>query len=95
VSDDNDHEVFAFHGMYREVKSDKKLVFSWEWQALPIDGVESPGNTLVTIEFLEQGHTTKVVLMQTDLPSEAAREAHDKGWQRCFNGIEELLFSKP
>ncbi len=91
VSDFNDQEVFAFRGKYREVKSAKKLAFSWEWQSLPIDGVEGPGNTLVTIEFLQQGRTTKVVLTQVGLPSEAARAAHDKGWQRCFDGIAKLL----
>jgi len=94
VSDDNEQEVFAFHGTYREVRLAKKLVFSWEWQTLPIDGVNGPGDTLVTIEFLRQDDRTRVVLTQTGLPSEAARNAHDKGWQRCFDGISEYLRSR-
>jgi uncharacterized protein YndB with AHSA1/START domain len=94
ASDDNNHEVFAFHGKYHEVKRGRKLVLSWEWQTLPIEGVESPGNTLLTIEFLEKGRTTKVVLTQTGLPGEEARNAHDKGWKRCFDGMEKLLSGK-
>jgi uncharacterized protein YndB with AHSA1/START domain len=91
VSDDDEREIFAFHGTYREVQWTKKLVFSWEWQAVPIEGVEGPGNTLVTIQFLQQGPSTKVVLTQTGLPSEAARDAHNKGWQRCLDGIAKVL----
>jgi NAD(P)-dependent dehydrogenase (short-subunit alcohol dehydrogenase family)/uncharacterized protein YndB with AHSA1/START domain len=94
VSDDNDREVFAFHGTYRRVDWAKRLVFSWEWQTLPIEGVVGPGNTLVTVEFLQRGDTTKVVLAQTGLPSAAARDAHDKGWQRCFDGIGKLLVDR-
>ena len=95
VGDGDDHEVFTFHGIYREVEWGKKLVFGWQWQSLPIDGVEGPGNTLVTIQFLQQGASTKVVLTHSGLPSEAARDAHNKGWQRCFDGIEKLLSSEP
>ena len=91
VSNDNDAEIFAFRGTYREVERARKLVFSWEWHTLPIDGVEGPGNTLVVIEFVQQGTATKVVLTQTGLPNEAARDAHDKGWRRCFDGIASAL----
>src|SRR5207302_11171676 len=95
VSDDNDQEIFAFHGRYREVQLARKIVFSWEWRTLPIEGVNGLGNTLVTIDFFEQGRKTKVVLTQTGLPSEVARDAHDKGWRRCFDGIAKLLSSEP
>ena len=91
VSDDNDQEEFVFHGTYREVEPGKKLAFTWEWQTLPIEGVDGPGKTLVTIEFLRQGDSTKIVLTQSGLPKEAARNAHDKGWNRCLDGISKLL----
>jgi len=60
VSDDNDQEIFAFHGRYREVQLARKIVFSWEWRTLPIEGVNGPGNTLVTIDFFEQGRKPKL-----------------------------------
>ena len=91
VSDENEKEVFEFHGTYREVHAPEKLAFTWEWETLPIDGVEGPGKTLVTIEFFEQAGSTKVVLRQTGFPSDAARDAHDKGWARCFGGIAKLF----
>jgi NAD(P)-dependent dehydrogenase (short-subunit alcohol dehydrogenase family)/uncharacterized protein YndB with AHSA1/START domain len=95
VSDNNELEVFEFHGTYREIKSAEELTFTWEWQTLPIEGVDGPGNTLVSIEFIQQGDKTKIVLTQTGLPSEAARDAHNKGWQRCFDGIAKLLSWPP
>jgi len=91
VSDDNAQEKFAFHGTYREIEPAKKLAFTWEWQTLPIEGVNVPGHTLVTIEFLRQDDWTKVLLTQSGSPNEAARNAHDKGWNRCLDGISKLF----
>jgi NAD(P)-dependent dehydrogenase (short-subunit alcohol dehydrogenase family)/uncharacterized protein YndB with AHSA1/START domain len=91
VSDDNKKEAFEFHGTYREVRAPEKLAFTWEWETLPIDGVEGPGKTFVTIEFFEQAGSAKVVLTQTGFPSDAARDAHDRGWARCFRGIAKLF----
>jgi len=91
VSDDNERNLFEFHGTYRKVESAEELAFSWEWQTLPIEGVEGPGSTLTSIAFLKDGDSTRVVLTQTGLPSEAAQHAHEKGWKRCFDGIEQLL----
>jgi uncharacterized protein YndB with AHSA1/START domain len=95
VSDDNDQEEFAFHGTYREVELGKTLAFTWEWQTLPVDGVNGPGITLVTIQFLREVDSTKVLLTQSGLPNEAARNAHDKGWQRCLEGIAQLFSPQP
>ena len=89
--DENEKEVFEFHGTYREVHVLEKLVFTWEWESLPTEGVTGPGKTLVTIEFFEQGGATKVVLTQTGFPSDAARVAHAKGWARCLDGIANLF----
>jgi len=91
VSDDNKEDEFAFHGTYREVEPGKKLAFTWEWQILPIEGVNVPGKTLARVEFLRNGNSTKVVLTQSGLPNAAARDAHDKGWRRCLEGIAKLF----
>lgn len=94
ASDDNDQEEFAFRGMYHAVEPGTKLAFGWEWQTLPIQGVDGPGRTLVTVEFLRQGDSTTVVLTQSGLPNEAARTAHDKGWHRCLDGISKLFLKQ-
>ena len=63
-------------------------------QAVPIcihSPSAGPGNTLVTLEFFDRGQKTEIVLTQTGFPSEAARLAHEKGWNRCLDGIAQLL----
>jgi uncharacterized protein YndB with AHSA1/START domain len=91
ASDDNPQEIFHFRGFYREVEASAKLAFTWSWKSLPIDGVHESGQTVVSIKFVDDDGGTKIVLIQTRLPSEAARDAHDRGWRRCFKGIEKAV----
>ena len=89
VSDGNENDVFNFHGTYRQVTAPARLSFTWEWESLPIDGVDGPGKTLVTLEFFDEAGATTVVLTQVGFWSDAARDAHAKGWARCFDGLAE------
>jgi len=79
---------FHFYGTYREVRAPERLVLVWAWNTLPI--FEGEGDTLVTIEFTERGAATEVVLTQEHLPSEAARDAFERGWARCFGEMAKL-----
>ncbi|MBV9435954.1 MAG: SRPBCC domain-containing protein [Acidobacteria bacterium] len=91
ASDGNDVEVFSFHGTYRVFQPSLWLVFTWEWDSLPIPEVELHGSTLVTIRFLSRGANTTLVLTQTGFQTEAARRAHERGWNRCMDGIAKVL----
>ena len=91
TSDDDQQKVFTFHGTYYEIKSNQKIVFTWEWDTLPIEDIEGPGNTVVTLEFVQQGESTRLTLTQANLPSEASRQAHQKGWERCLDGMTKLI----
>jgi imidazolonepropionase-like amidohydrolase/uncharacterized protein YndB with AHSA1/START domain len=92
---DADHAAFRFHGTYREIRKPEKLVFTWEWDSLPIAGVDGAGNTVVTVEFVNHGPETTIVLTHTGFPSDAARDAHRKGWERCLDGMASLLVPNP
>ena len=85
------HEERHFHlyGTYREVRAPERLVLAWKWDTLPI--LEEAGETLVRIEFTDQGAATEVALTQEHLPSEAARAAFERGWARCFGEMAKLL----
>lgn len=91
ASDSDEKEVFAFHGAYRELTPARKLTFTWEWDSLPISGVEMNGHTVINVSFISNGQNTTVVLRQTGFRTDAARAAHEKGWNRCLDGIEEVL----
>jgi len=92
--DGKDDEVFRFSGTYRQVIPGKRLVFSWNWESLPLHGVRGPGTTVVRVEFVEQAGDTEIILTQSGLPNLEARAAHMRGWERCFDGVKGLLLAK-
>ena len=84
--------VFHLYGNYRETKEPERISFTWCWDKdSPVPG--GPGNTLVNVEFIPQHEQTRIVLTQDHLPDQAAYDAHKRGWERCFDGIEKLLQS--
>ena len=89
--DGKENEAFRFSGTYREVIPDKKLAFSWNWDNLPLEGAQGPGRTVVRVEFVGQAEGTTIVLTQSGLPHLAAHAAHMRGWERCFDGMKEML----
>jgi NAD(P)-dependent dehydrogenase (short-subunit alcohol dehydrogenase family) len=91
VSDTNEREVFHFQGSYLEVHAGERLVFTWDWENLPIEGVDGAGRTVVEVDLVAAGVKTTVTLTQTGLANEAACTAHEKGWARCLEGMVQLL----
>ncbi len=73
-------------GIYREIKSPEKLVFTWQWEGDP-----DFGETLVTVEFHAQGKSTEVVLTHERFSSTERRDRHAMGWNGCFDRLTELL----
>ncbi len=79
---------YEHSGTYRVVDPPRKLVFTWISEAT--GGTE----TLVTVEFLEGGRGTEVVLTQEELP-EAALESHRGGWGRILDLLAKELGPSP
>ncbi len=82
------HSSGAVHtafGEYREILPPEKLVFTWSWE----DG--SVENTLVTIDFLDTGSGTEIVLTHELFPSAEWRDKHNEGWSGCIGQLEKLL----
>ena len=94
VDNVNASDVYHFRGSYLQIKPPDRLVFSWNWQALPIERVAGAGNTTVSVLFVPEGKRTRVELIQSGLPTEPAREAHRKGWNRCLDGMERILMEE-
>lgn len=85
-SPDAEH-AYVCAGTYREVTPPEKLVFTWSW--------ETPGmgtdETLVTVEFLDRGHSTELVLTHERFPNEESRNQHNHGWNGCLDHLEKCL----
>ncbi len=71
-------------GTYQEVDRPARLsfTFSWEYE----DGREAEenlgpgGEMLVTVDFLDRGAATEMVLVHERNPSQQARDDHGRGW---------------
>lgn len=79
--DDASHIVA---GEYREVRPPERLVFTWKWENHPERGTE---DTIVTLEFYDQGESTELVLTHERFPDIAARDEHNKGWTGCLDRL--------
>lgn len=62
-------------GVYREVDPPKRVVYSWGW-----DGDHPVKDSTVTVEFIERGDATEVVLTHAGIAHAPEREGHEKGW---------------
>ncbi len=81
-------KVHMARGRYREIRPNEKLVFTWAWEDPSQDG---PGETLVTIEFLDRGGKTELRLTHELFPDRAARDNHEQGWTGCVTRLTNLF----
>jgi uncharacterized protein YndB with AHSA1/START domain len=75
-------------GEYSVVEASVKLVHSWQWEQ------REPGDDLVmrvTVEFLEDGDATRLLLTHEDFRNQKAADSHNSGWSNKFDCIEQYL----
>ncbi len=83
-----DGERNTVTGMFREIASPERLVFTWTWEPPdPHAGVE----TLVTIVLREDEDGTEIVVTHDRFPRHEIRDRHDAGWQTTLDRLETLL----
>jgi len=74
-------------GVYREIDPPSRLVFTWGW----INDGKRGHETLVTIEFEDQGEATLMRFHQgTFLEPEHAKN-HNEGWQGIWTSLDRFL----
>ncbi len=78
---DHDHVV---SGEFIEVDAPNRLVYTWAWE----EPTEHPGQSRVTVEFIENGNTTDLLVTHDGFPELSYTEAHNQGWQACLNVFE-------
>lgn len=82
--------VNSVAGEFREIDRPRRLVYTWCWE--PGSGVDPGLVTLVTVDFIELGGRTRVVLEHTGLASEESRRLHGEGWMGAFDNLGERVF---
>ena len=81
-----DGKVHTVAGTYREIRPPEKIAFTWSWAGDP-----NASESLVTIEFLDLGPTTEVLLTHVQLPSAEERQKHEQGWNGCLAQLAPYL----
>jgi uncharacterized protein YndB with AHSA1/START domain len=84
VMDGPTHGAVEHHGEYLAIEPPSLLSFTWI--SRPTDYTV----TIVTIEFLERGAGTELVLTHRGLPARAV-EGHRKGWTDAVRLLDEVL----
>jgi len=75
-------------GEYREVQVPEKLVYTWQWD----EPHQYAGcDTLVTVEFLDQGSATEVILTHEGISDHTVREHHTMGWNGAFDRLGRFI----
>jgi uncharacterized protein YndB with AHSA1/START domain len=74
-------------GRYLDLVSPEKLVFTWSNEARPEQ------DSVVTVDFLEQGSSTEVVLTHTRLGQPDLRARVEGGWRWALDALAEVLSS--
>lgn len=74
-------------GTYLQIAPPEKLVFTWSGEAM------RDRETVVTLEFLDQGPLTEVVLTHERLSSPEQRALAAGGWPSLLDALTEVLNS--
>jgi uncharacterized protein YndB with AHSA1/START domain len=81
-------ETYIARGIYREVTPPAKLSYTWTWEE---DSPQEERETLLTIEFIDLGEETEVVLSHENLRNAESRENHTGGWKQFLEKLARHL----
>ena len=88
-------DIYIHHSTYIEIKRPEKIAFTWNLEHTDAAGRKAmlhPEDTIVTVELLERGKSTEVVLTH-DLGVTSAKERGDyqQGWTGCLEKLAEAV----
>jgi uncharacterized protein YndB with AHSA1/START domain len=76
-------KVSKVRGEYLEIKAPERLVFTWFWETEP-----AYGNTLVTLEFVDLGDKSELIMTHERFANSDARDKHNNGWAYCLDSLQ-------
>ena len=77
-------------GEFREVTPPGRLVYTWRW----VEGVPDTRESLVTVEFREDGPRTEVVLVHDNFVGPGPVDMYDQGWRSGLKKLRAFLQPK-
>ncbi len=83
----NNTTLVLRRGTYLQIVPPEKLVFTWSGR------VTQERETVVTLDFLDQGPVTEVVLTHEGLSTPERRALAEGGWPSLFDALASVLSS--
>lgn len=80
-----DGVVHVVGGVYREIDPPREILYSWAWEGGTF------ANSIVSVEFVDRGAETDVIVQQVGLPTDDELAKHEHGWIACFDRLEEMF----
>jgi uncharacterized protein YndB with AHSA1/START domain len=82
---------WRIEGKFLEVSPPRRLIYSWSWDNDPALGEPVGADTIVTVEFIDRGTETEVVVTHEGFATEQARAEHNAGWIGCLDKLDGFL----
>ena len=86
-----DGTMHIMRGKYLEIDRPVRLVYTHAWVRDNGRSELLTPDTIVTLEFHEEGDATRVVLTQTGFADKANCDSHEGGWSGSFRNLTQLL----
>ena len=85
---DSDGDELTMCGEFRELKSNEKVVFTWQWQ----DDEDWENHiSIVTVDLKDAAGGTELRLTHEQLPNEDSRDGHNRGWNSALDKLEKMF----
>lgn len=81
----NDRDIAE--GRFLEIVPNRRIVFSWGWQAGPYAERLPPGTSTVEVSLEPDGQSTRLTLIHRHVPDDT-REIHRQGWLHCLPRLQ-------
>ena len=79
-------QPYIFGGTYTEFRAPHRIAYTSRWE--PPD---DPAESSVSIDITASGDGTEVVVVHSDLPDQAAADAHTRGWTGTLESLKRHL----
>ncbi len=80
-------ESFYLNGAFLEINPPERLVFTFRWER----GEWNYPETRVSVDFLDKGDETAILLTHEGFPDKNMRDEHQEGWGECLDNLHTNL----
>ena len=77
-------ETYVVRGTITDYRKPQRLAYTFRWEE---DDPQLERDTFVSIDFIDRGAATEIVLKHEGFRDEQSRDRHEAGWNGCFEQL--------